>query len=196
MYIPEHFQLKDHSAAMALIQSFPFATVVAHASPPLIANVPIIAIGDGPVFEGHVARANPMADHVLAGAMVTAAFLGPHAYVSPTWYASRGLVPTWNFAAVHLTGRLEPVTDTDALALLVENLADHFERDSDNPWIPDYAPSMLDAIVGFQIHVEHFEIKYKLSQNRSTADRIGVIDALNAGGPESRALAALMRRYA
>jgi transcriptional regulator len=194
MYIPEHFREQDRHAAMAVIAANPFATLVGHAAEPVISHVPIIPMDpDGEVFEGHVARANPMSDLILEGAPLTAVFVGPHAYVSPTWYETPGLVPTWNFVAVHVTGRSQPIRDRDSLASLVENLSDLFERDRDDPWVPDYPAAMLDAIVGFRIRAERFEAKFKLSQNRGAVDRDAVAAALSTGGPGAREVAALMR---
>lgn len=194
MYIPEPFRLSDRSAALAFVARHPFATLVSHSRPPRIGHAPIIAADEeGSLFEGHLARANPLADDVEAGADATAIFLGPHGYVSPTWYSSPGLVPTWNFTAVHVSGRLEAVDDRGRLAVLVESLADRFERNRDDPWVPDYAETMLDAIIGFRLQVESIEAKFKLSQNRGRADRDGVIRGLASGGGDERELAALMR---
>ncbi len=194
MYIPDPFRVDDPAAASALVAAYPFAVLVTHTMPPSIAHVPIVPVeSDATVLEGHVARANPIADAVLDGVKATAAFLGPHDYVSPTWYTSPGLVPTWNFAAVHVTGSLDPVTDRASLSALVEQLADRFERGRDDPWIPDYAESMLDAIVGFRLRADHVETKFKFSQNRGAADREAVMAALESGGHDARVLARWMR---
>src|SRR5690606_13842676 len=137
-------------------------------------------------------RVNPMAERILAGTALTAVFTGPHAYVSPTWYASPRMVPTWNFVVVHASGAAEPITERAALAELVEDLADFFERERDDPWIPDYPEAMLDAIVGFRLPLDRLEAKFKLSHNRGAADRAGVITALGAGSEGERAVAAMM----
>lgn len=197
MYVPDSFRVDDPAAVAVLVNAYPFATLVSHTLPPRLTHVPIVPVqGESGLFEGHVARANPMADAVLEGVTVTAAFLGPHDYVSPTWYVTPGLVPTWNFAAVHVTGVVMPMTDRESLAALVEQLADRFERGRDEPWIPDYAESMLDAIVGFRLRAERIETKFKFSQNRSDADREAVMTALETGGGDARVLARWMRAHA
>ena len=122
---------------------------------------------------------------------MTAVFTGPHAYVSPNWYVTQGLVPTWNYAAVHVTGPVSVVEDTHDLAQLVDELADIFERDREDPWIPDYPQAMLDAIVGFRLNVTSIEVKFKLSQNRSAEDRARVTQALES---EHSVLAEMMKR--
>ncbi len=197
MYIPDPFRIDDPAQIASLVDAYPFATLVSHTLPPQIAHVPVLpAEGDAGVFEGHLARANPMAGELRDGARFTAAFLGPHDYVSPTWYVTPGLVPTWNFAAVHVTGTVRRVSDHGPLSALVERIADRFERNRDDPWVPDYAESMLDAIVGFTLHAERVEAKFKFSQNRGAADREAVTTALAAGGNDARTLARWMRRYA
>ncbi len=75
----------------------------------------------------------------------------------------------------------------------MESLSDVYERGRPQPWVPDYDPSMLDAIIGFRLPVDTVEAKFKLSQNRSAADRDAVIRALDGAGPGSRAVAGLMR---
>ena len=197
MYIPDPFRVDDPAVVASLVDAYPFATLISHTVPPHVAHVPILRSEDETgVFEGHVARANPVADELRDGACFTAAFLGPHDYVSPTWYRTPGLVPTWNFAAVHVTGTVSPVTGHGALSSMVERIADRFERHRDDPWVPDYAESMLDAIVGFTLRAERVETKLKFSQNRGTADREAVTAALEAGGEDARNLARWMRRHA
>ena len=179
---------------MAVIAANPFATLIGHGEEPLVSHVPLVPLDpQGEVFEGHVARLNPLAELIRAGARLTAVFHGPHAYVSPTWYRTRGLVPTWNFVAVHVTGPSEPIVDRASLALLVEDLSNHFERDRDDPWIPDYPETMLNDIIGFRLRADRFEAKFKLSQNRRDADRDAVARALERGGPGAREVASLMR---
>lgn len=193
MYLPDMFRQEDRAAAMAVVEDYPFAVVVSRDPSLEIAHVPMIAEPGGGALLGHVARANPLAERILAGTALTAVFTGPHAYVSPTWYVSARMVPTWNFVAVHVSGTAEPITERAALAELVEDLADFFERDRDDPWIPDYPEAMLDAIVGFRLPVERLDAKFKLSQNRGAADRAGVVAALEAGGDGERAVAAMMK---
>jgi transcriptional regulator len=135
---------------------------------------------------GHVARANPLWA-AAAGSPVLAVFHGPQAYVSPSWYPGKAtthkVVPTWNYAVVHAHGMLEVVEDAPWLRALVGRLTDHHEAPRPTPWSVDDAPDdyvqqMLRAIVGIRIPIERLIGKWKVSQNRSAADRQGVADGL------------------
>ncbi|MCU0922056.1 MAG: FMN-binding negative transcriptional regulator, partial [Burkholderiaceae bacterium] len=153
--------------------------------------------GEQGTLFGHVARANPLW-RVAAGAPVLAVFGGPQAYVSPSWYPSKAathkVVPTWNYTVVHAHGVLEAVEDAPWLRALVGRLTDQFEAPRPTPWAVDDAPTdyvqqMLRAIVGIRIPLTRLLGKWKVSQNRSEADRLGVADGLGAD-----AMAALVRR--
>ena len=133
-----------------------------------------------------------------AGTPVLAIFRGPQAYVSPSWYPSKAgthkVVPTWNYAVVHAHGVLEAVDDAPWLRALVGRLTDHHEAPRPAPWSVDDAPAdyvqqMLRAIVGIRIPIERLVGKWKVSQNRSQADRKGV-----AHGLGDDPMAALVRR--
>ncbi|GJL82660.1 MAG: hypothetical protein DHS20C01_22940 [marine bacterium B5-7] len=196
MYLPAPFQENDPAAALKLIANYPFATLISHGDKPWISHVPLLVQDPvTPVLFGHLARENPQSADILAGGRVTAVFAGPHAYISPTWYTTPQMVPTWNFVVVHVEGVVSAITAHDDLSRLVEDLADYFERGSDNPWIPDYPPAMLDAIIGFTLTADTVRAKFKLSQNKSRDDRVGVVDALEQGGVGDRALAAIMREH-
>ncbi|MBK7977854.1 MAG: FMN-binding negative transcriptional regulator [Deltaproteobacteria bacterium] len=129
----------------------------------------------------------------------TAIFHGPHGYVSPIWLDSAPAVPTWNYAVVHVTGHAIARADEPFKRELVAELSRRYEAGRPKPWraeaLPeDFHHAMLSAIVAFELPALRIEAKFKLSQNRSPADRAGVIAALDAQGDDtSRALAALMR---
>src|SRR5207247_1816342 len=128
----------------------------------------------------HTARANPIWRAALAAARVTAVFAGPHAYVSPRWYQRPAEhVPTWNYAVAHVHGRAHGPMPDDQLAALVGELAERHEAGAPEPWrftdmTPDDRDKLLPQIVGLSIAIERLEGKFKLSQNRSDADRARV----------------------
>jgi transcriptional regulator len=114
-------------------------------------------------------------------------------YVSPTWYPSKAehhqVVPTWNYVSVHVHGSVRVVDDVHWLRDQVGRLTERFEDDMPYPWAVSDAPDdfiakMLKGIVGLEFHVDRVEGKAKLSQNRSDADRAGVIAGLNAVGDD------------
>ena len=201
MYLPPHFEQHDPAALHALMREHPLAALVSLGEDGLTADhLPLefdATAGEHGTLFGHVARANPLW-RVAAGAPVLAVFGGPQAYVSPSWYPSKAathkVVPTWNYTVVHAHGVLEAVEDAPWLRALVGRLTDHFEAPRPTPWAvadapADYVQQMLRAIVGIRIPVTRLIGKWKVSQNRSEADRLGVADGLGADP-----MAALVRR--
>jgi transcriptional regulator len=136
----------------------------------------------------------------VADVQALAMFLGPHAYVSPAWYVTQPrVVPTWNYLAVHAYGPLRTYDDPIRLRAHVERLTRRQESARAEPWDLAQAPeefiaSMLKAIVGVEIPIQRLEGKWKMSQNRPEADRLGAMAALSASeNPADQAVAAVMR---
>jgi transcriptional regulator len=190
MYLPSHFEQHDTATLHALMRAHPLATLVSTGPEgPTADHVPLAfdaGAGAHGALLGHVARANPLWA-AAAGSPVLAVFHGPQAYVSPSWYPGKAtthkVVPTWNYAVVHAHGMLEVVEDAPWLRALVGRLTDHHEAPRPTPWSVDDAPDdyvqqMLRAIVGIRIPIERLIGKWKVSQNRSAADRQGVADGL------------------
>jgi len=149
------------------------------------------------MLRGHFARANPHWQSIEGAKQVLAVFTGPHAYVSPTWYVTHPSVPTWNYTAVHATGKAR-LTDEAELHEIVSELAATYEAGNDPPWRlseqpAPYVSSMLGAIVGFEVEVTELEGKFKLSQNRPVEIPL-VAERLEDAG--EKALARLMREHA
>lgn len=205
MYIPADFAATDAALLHEVMAANSFATVVSSGRQGLLAtHVPVLLDRDrGPhgTLLAHVARANPHWQDLAEGeAMVV--FQGAHGYVSPRWYDSPRLVPTWNYVAVHAYGRPRLVWDATELHALMVRLAAHYEAPAgDRAWTLDRLPekqrdALMKAIVGVEIPIARLEGKLKLSQNRTPADRRGVVDALAASDdPGDRALAATMIRH-
>lgn len=199
MYMPKPFVETRQEALHGLIRDCPFATVVAGVAEGVVANhFPLEWVGGA--LHGHVARGNELAR--MDGADVLAIFHGPQGYVSPNWYPTKAEthreVPTWNYAVVHVRGRLKVVEDAAWLRALLQRLTDHHEAGEPQPWRIDDAPddhveTLLRAIVGIEIAVEHVEGKFKLSQNHPERNRLGVIAGLHRrGGDGDETLAAWM----
>jgi transcriptional regulator len=208
MYLPKHFEQQDAAAMAQLLQLHPLATVAWQSAGGLAAeHLPLMwerGAGDGThgTLRGHVARANPVWREA-AGSQVLAVFQGPHAYITPSWYPSKAetarVVPTWNYAVVHLHGRLRITEDSAWLRALVERLTDTHEAPHAQRWQvgdapADYIEQMLRAIVGIEVVVEAVQAKWKMSQNRSAADRAGVAAGLESMASDaSRGAAAMVR---
>ncbi len=204
MYVQASFVETDPEKLLALAARYPFATVITPGAEELwVSHVPLLVRrrGGAVFLAGHVARANAHWEAMESdgGAPTTAIFHGPHAYVSPTWYATSPAVPTWNYVVVQAAGKTRVHHDGPELAELLRELTEQYEGRQAGAWSPDrlpddFAQPMRGAIVGFEIAVDRLEGKVKLSQNRSPEDRRGVVAALEAQMSEdSRAIAALMR---
>ncbi len=197
--------MPDRAAVSRLIQDYPFATLVTPGVPePYVSHVPLLLLADGEphgTLIGHVARANPHWRHAEDVPSI-AIFHGPHAYVSPSWYGDPAtMVPTWNYATVHAHGVLEIVADASAAQGILDALVQRFEGGREAPWRFARAgrdrDMLLSGIVAFRMRVQRIEAKFKLSQNRTPADRSRVIAALAQDDhQDAQATAAWMRSYA
>jgi transcriptional regulator len=203
VYLPKHFEQRDPAALARLMHEHPLATLVSTGADGLTADhVPLEYDAASNALRGHVARANPIWK-VADGQPVLAIFSGPQAYVTPSWYPSKAathkVVPTWNYTVVHAHGRLRVVDQAPWLHALVTRLTGTQEAGRSAPWAVgdapgDYVQQMLGAIVGIEIPVERLVGKWKVSQNRTEPDRLGVADGLAAeAGGAAHAMAALVR---
>ncbi|MGE5096012.1 MAG: FMN-binding negative transcriptional regulator [Betaproteobacteria bacterium] len=201
LYRPTHFRVDETGELFAFMQAHAFATLVSGGEEGLdVSHVPLLAQrdADGTIrLQGHMARANPQWDALETAQHVLAIFQGPHAYVSPSWYASHPAVPTWNYAVVHARGPVRPLDDAQ-LHELLERLSTTYEGDRERAWRmaeqpPEFIAKMKRAIVGFEMLVVSLEGKFKLSQNRPE-DFERVVAALESEGEAQ--LARLMRAHA
>lgn len=190
MYVPPAFREDDLAALHATISDARLANLVTATAEGLVATpLPLLlAPKEGPhgTLYGHVARANPQWKLPPVGEAM-ALFMGPDAYVSPSWYPSKQehgkVVPTWNYIAVHAYGPAEFFDDPDRLLELVTKLTDRHEGPRAKPWAVTDAPApfiqaQLRGIVGLRLPITRIEGKRKMSQNRSEADRRGVAAGL------------------
>ena len=201
MYTPSAFAVTDVATLHDFLERHSFATLVTrHADGRMVAShIPLLLVRDGSPFgrlEGHVARPNNQWRDVAGEAL--AIFTGPHAYVSPRWYDAEGVVPTWNYTAVHASGPLETVTDAAELREMLRHALATYERGADTPWTLERSGEVVDkllkGIVGLRIPVARIEGKWKLSQNHPPERQERVIAALEAqGDAAAAAVAALMR---
>lgn len=184
VYLPPLFTETREDVLIAHIERHDFGLLVTDGADALVASqIPFLVErrGDGLFLLGHLARANPQVADLSADRDALAVFTGPHAYISPGWYAAGPAVPTWNYASVHAYGPARAIDDPEWLRGLVARLSERHEaREAASPWrmqeLPErYLASMLAGIVGIEIAIGRLEGKFKLSQNRSAADRAGVL---------------------
>lgn len=187
MYSPAHYKEGNPKLAMELIKEYSFATFLTEGRTDLISHLPVIVLSDangGLEIIAHCARANPHWRELKEVGMAKVIFQGPHGYISPTWYElAKDNVPTWNYAVVHAKGSVELIEEPKVAYSMMNKMVNNFEANSAFPWIlPDNEPEVNDlmrAIVVFKIKNVMLESKFKLSQNRSPAERNNVIQELN-----------------
>ena len=203
MYTPEPFAVNDAAILRDFMRAYPFATLVT-ATPegPQVSHLPLEwsagSKGEPDRLLGHFARANPHWRHLEASPPSVAIFHGPHDYISPTWYASDALVPTWNYATVHATGRPCRIDDPEETRAVLDQLVERFEGDQPAPWVNNLDPAFMAklqaAIVAFALPIERLEGKFKLGQNRSPEDqRASLAGLTTATGQAAGSLAAFTR---
>jgi transcriptional regulator len=205
MYVPKHFAETRVDVLHDLIRRHPLGTLIVASSEGMEASHVPFEITPEPAPFGtlrcHVARANPIWQQIAPDRQVLVVFQGEHGYVSPSWYVAKQengkVVPTWNYAAVHAYGIATAVHDAAWLRRMVEDLTNRHEQGRAEPWQvsdapADYVEKLLGAIVGVEIPVTQLIGKWKVSQNRSVADRQGVIAGLESDGAQSQAAVAAL----
>jgi transcriptional regulator len=201
MYSPDYNRVEDRPELLAFLRANNFPTLVTGTGGVLHAShlpVTIHEHGSQIVIDMHMAKNNPQWKEFFDDEVLVI-FTGPHAYVSPRWYADAERVPTWNYAAVHAYGvpqiNSDRKTKADSQRRLIESL--------DPQWLPKhdalsakYVEMMLDGIVNFSIPVARLETRWKLSQNRGRREMELIAAALEkSGDPGELALAELTRRH-
>ncbi len=183
MYIPPKYRNSNLDEVRKFIEDNAFGILISKGSPyPLATHIPLELDRDEEgkdILVGHVAKANPHWKTFKSQPEVLAIFNGPHAYISSSWYKEEE-VPTWNYIAVHIKGRLQILGEEELLETL-HALVDKYEKDSENPIkLKNLSPKTMrqvKGIVGFKISIEEIHAAYKLSQGRET-DRPKIIEEL------------------
>lgn len=207
MYTPPAYAENDAAVLRERMREWSFATLVTHGDHGLNAtHLPFLV--DDPEKAGdphgtlttHLARGNAQYRDLKAGASALVIFQGPHAFISPSWYTQRLTFPTWNYTAIHVHGTPEVVDDTAAIHAVLTRTVATYDTPLGGEWAFGAMPeeltaSRLKAIAAVRIPIARIEGKMKLNQDKSVADRLGVIAALERqGDAQGIAVAALIRR--
>src|SRR5260370_9637790 len=191
MYTPRWSREGRVAVLQRAIETISFGTFVTSGKAGLLAShIPMMverSEGKLGTIQGHIARGNNQWRDTDPGSQALAMFVGPDAYISPSWYQTHRddgkVVPTWNYISVHASGRPVFFDEAERLLRFVTKLTGHFEYPSstgcsvaDSP--QDYIASELKAIIGFEMPIESLEVEWKLGQNRQEADRNGAIECL------------------
>ena len=201
MYSPDYNRVEDRPELLAFLRANNFPVLVTGTGGTLHAShlpVTIHEHGSQIVIDMHMAKNNPQWKEFFDDEVMVI-FTGPHAYVSPRWYADQERVPTWNYAAVHAYGVPAIVSDRKAKSESQRRLIESL----DLAWLPKhdalspkYVDKMLDGIVNFSIPVARMETRWKLSQNRGRREMELIAAALEKSGDAGElALAELTRRH-
>jgi transcriptional regulator len=193
MYVPAHFAEDRVPVLHEAIRANGFATLVSMTSEGLIASHLPLMIDPEPApygrLIGHFARPNPQSRECIGEAL--AIFLGPEGYITPQYYATKRqtgkVVPTWNYASIHVYGALNFVHERDRKLEIVTRLTNLHEGKLAVPWAvsdapDDFVETMLRGITGFEVTITRLQGKWKMSQNRPESDRVGVVEGLRADG--------------
>ena len=194
MYIPKHFAEDNVAEMHALMCANSLAALITHGPDGLNANHIPLLLADGEPngkLQGHVARANPLWKAGKVAGEVLVVFQGEESYISPSGYATKTehgkVVPTWNYAAVHVYGELRVIDDPDWIFSQISSLTAANEAALPQPWAvtdapADYIEKMLGAIVGIEITITRLLGKWKVSQNQPAENRTSLIATLEKAG--------------
>lgn len=183
MYIPPYYKENDEHKLIEFMQTYNFATLISTNDSNICAtHLPFVIEkrGEKLMLVCHMAKANPQWQ-VFTQNEVLVIFQGPHAYISPTHYEKQQNVPTWNYIAVHASGKAKIISEPNEVIALMEKTINHFEKGFYEQWkslSPQYVNGMLKAIVAFEIEVTKLEGKFKLSQNKTKNEQKNIVDLL------------------
>jgi transcriptional regulator len=205
MYQPPHFREDRIEVQHDLIRAHPLGLVITAGRGGLMANsIPFLVdagTSERGTLRGHLARTNPQWHDLAVIEECLVVFQGPQEYVTPSWYATKRetgkVVPTWNYVTVHVWGRPVVIGDTVWLRRQIDDLTRSRERARPAPWNVHDAPesfvaAQIRGIVGVEIAIARSEGKWKVSQNRPEADRVGVVAGLRAAGASTEPMAVLV----
>jgi transcriptional regulator len=210
MYQPPHFIETRQDVLHGLIRSHPLGLLISNGQDGPIANaIPFLLdaeAGPNGRLRAHLAKANPqwrlLAENPASPVLVV--FQGADAYVTPSWYETKRetgkVVPTWNYAIVQVRGTVRVIDDSAWIAQQISDLTLSQEGARETPWAvtdapPTYIQSQIKGIIGLEIEIAEISGKWKVSQNRPVADRVGVAEGLEkeaAGAPD---MARLVRSW-
>jgi len=197
MYIPSNIKVDDISIAHDFMNEFGFGVIVT--SSLTGTHIPFVLHnneGEKGVLYSHCARANKHWKE-LDGSDVLIIFMGPHSYISPSWYAQSPAVPTWNYSAVHAYGKVSLLNDIQTLKA-VEEVVNKYEPNllvKRDIITNEFRDKLLSGIVGFKIEISDIECKLKLGQQRKVEDQLGVYKSLlNSSDLDAQSLAKYMKK--
>jgi transcriptional regulator len=184
MFIPNYYKNEDIDAVKEFLHENSFGILISQADGKISGtHIPMELDTDengDAVLVGHIAKANPQSKNLTDKEEILAIFNGPHSYISSSWYEKEN-VPTWNYIAVHIYGKVK-IIEGEALLESLKKLVDKYEKNSENPVSVEKMSSrtlrQINGIVGFSIKINEIQAAYKLSQNRTAIDYHNITEEL------------------
>ena len=201
MYIPHYFRNNNIAEVKDFIKQNSFAILINNSGNQIYAtHIPLVLGQDdkgNDTLTGHISRANPQLKNFKENSEVLVIFNGPHTYISSSWYDHEN-VPTWNYIAVHITGKLK-IIEGEKLMSSLKSLVNKYEANSEHPVsVEKISPKLLEenlrGIIGFEIAITDIQAAYKLSQNRDEKNQAAIINQLEKGDNDARAVAEKMKK--
>ncbi|MBE1554244.1 FMN-binding negative transcriptional regulator [Sporosarcina limicola] len=199
MFIPKNFKIDDENIIYDIIEKNGFATLISqHNKEPFATHLPLTVDKKEGILYGHFARPNKQWNDAENQNML-AIFHGPHCYISPSWYETNQAVPTWNYVAVHVYGKLEIVEDERELFNSLLTMVNKYEKPDSSYRLKEVDSTLIEGmsrgIVGFKIKITRMEGVEKLSQNHRIDRQELVINELeNTQEENNKKIAELMKR--
>ncbi|NOU69767.1 FMN-binding negative transcriptional regulator [Paenibacillus sp. LMG 31461] len=197
MYTPSHFKIEELSEMYDLIKAHSFATVVSqHQERPFATHLPFLLSSEKHCLYGHFARSNPQWMDI-EGQEILVIFQGPHCYISPSWYGTPAAVPTWNYTAVHVYGKVEFIHDDQDVLRVLRQLTSRYEGSNSTYDLdsidPHFIAGLSKGIQAFRLSISSIEGKAKLSQNQPVERQERIIRELELKGDLEQQIAVLMK---
>ena len=184
MYIPDIYVNENRNEILRFIEENSFAILVNQSNAKINAtHIPLFieeSKNNQLILSGHISKLNPQSENFAENGNVLAIFSGAHSYISSSWYDHEE-VPTWNYIAVHIEGKIEILNQKQTL-LHLENLVNKYEKNSENPIstksLSKETMRQANEILAFNIIVTNIDAVKKLSQNKKENTKKSIISHL------------------
>ena len=201
MYIPSKYQNTNLAEVKDFIKAYSFGILVSTISNrPWASHIPLELETDmegNDILYGHISKANEQSNNLHQDSTFMAVFNGPHSYISSSWYGFEE-VPTWNYIAVHIYGKLTVLSD-DELLFSLKKLVDKYESTSEHPVrienLSEKTMRQVKGIVGFKMTLDEIYAAFKISQGHNNADYHNIVTKLlETGDALSHKIAEIMKQ--
>lgn len=201
MFIPNYYKNEDIDAVKGFLHENSFGILISQVNGKISGtHIPMeldVDENGADILVGHIAKANPQSKNLIDNEEILAIFNGPHSYISSSWYEKEN-VPTWNYIAVHVYGKVK-IIEGEALLESLKKLVNKYEKNSENPVSVEKMSSrtlrQINGIVGFSIKINEIQAAYKLSQNRTATDYHNITEELEkSDNPNEIGIAKAMKK--